>query len=133
MKRLHFAICGVIVSLVLLVTIFSNNSQISTNVVPIESTDVVITMSASRPGCEKTNSCFSPSIIITNIGQSITWINKDSGFHTVTSGYYDNPDGMFDSGHLNPEQKFSFEFEKSGDFHYYCNLHPWMEGKVIVN
>lgn len=95
--------------------------------------DVTIPMSASRPGCEKENWCYTPPVISTGVGKTITWINDDSGFHTVTSGYYDKADGMFDSGHIDPGKTFSYTFEEQGDFHYYCNLHPWMEGTVIVN
>jgi plastocyanin len=93
---------------------------------------VSITMSSSRPGCNSSNSCYVPAIITINMGESIVWVNDDSAFHTVTSGYYDTPDGVFDSGQLDPAQKFSHTFEEKGESHYYCRLHPWMEGQVIV-
>lgn len=93
---------------------------------------VSITMSSSRPGCENINACYVPPETTIKVGGTVTWINDDSAFHTVTSGYYDTYDGVFDSGQLDPAQKFSYEFDEEGDFHYYCKLHPWMEGKVIV-
>ena len=57
---------------------------------------------SSRPGCEETNSCYIPSEIIEiKAGEfNVTWQNQDAAFHSVTSGTYDNPDGLFDSGHL---------------------------------
>jgi len=94
--------------------------------------DVVIPMSASRPGCDENNWCYTPPEITVSAGKTVTWLNDDSGLHTVTSGYYDAADGMFDSGHIDPEKTFSYTFEKPGIFHYFCNLHPWMEGTVIV-
>lgn len=94
---------------------------------------VSITMSSSRPGCDANDNCFVPSTSTIRSGQSVTWINHDSGFHTVTSGYYDTPDGGFDSGQLDPDQKFSHTFDDKGSFHYYCRLHPWMQGQVNVN
>jgi len=27
---------------------------------------------------------------------------------------------------------FTVKFEESGTFDYFCTLHPWMKGKVIV-
>ncbi len=132
MKKKLVAIC-VVLALAVAAFLGSLQSGITESAtIPIAKSDVVIPMSASRPGCEEANWCYSPSEITTSIGGTITWINEDSGFHTVTSGYYDNFDGTFDSGHIDPGKTFSHTFEKLGDFHYYCNLHPWMEGKVIV-
>jgi hypothetical protein len=31
-----------------------------------------------------------------------------------------------------PGESWSFTFEESGTFSYYCTIHPWMEGVVIV-
>ncbi len=129
MKKIPIAICLVAV-LVLVVAVSLGSNPITTGV--SEKPDVVIPMSASRPGCEKTNWCYTPSEITTSVGKTVTWLNDDSGFHTVTSGYYDKSDGTFDSGHIDPEKTFSYTFDKVGDFHYFCNLHPWMEGTVIV-
>ncbi len=94
---------------------------------------VAISMTSSRPGCETASLCYVPAEITVSSGQTITWINEDRGFHTVTSGYYDTPDGSFDSEHLEPGQKFRHAFDESGTFHYYCRLHPWMEGTVVVS
>jgi plastocyanin len=94
---------------------------------------VSITMSSSRPGCEAADACFVPHEMTVNRGESVVWANDDSAFHTVTSGFYDESDGVFDSNQLDPSQKFSHMFSEPGQFQYYCKLHPWMEGKVIVN
>lgn len=131
MKKTLVAMCSVVV-LALIIAVFLDIPQIASTGIAPEKSDIVIPMSASRPGCEKTNLCYTPSEITVNSGKTITWINDDSGFHTVTSGYYDKSDGIFDSGHIDPGKKFSYTFDKLGDFHYYCNLHPWMEGIVIV-
>lgn len=99
----------------------------------VEAHLVSIAMSSSRPGCEKTNTCYVPFEIEVDSGDTVTWVNEDSAFHTVTSGYYDAYDGLFESGQMDPMQKFSYQFEDVGDFHYYCRLHPWMEGQVSVS
>lgn len=93
---------------------------------------ITIAMSASRPGCE-TNGCYLPTELSVSKHDTVTWENDDRGFHTITTGHYDTPDGMFDSGQVPSSERFSYTFDKTGEFHYYCRLHPWMEGKIIVN
>ena len=121
----------IIVALVVKADIDGNASELQ-DLTGLEN-PVSITMSSSRPGCDNTDSCFVPAMTVISSGQSVTWINNDSGFHTVTGGYYDTPDGTFDSGQLDPNQKFSHKFDEAGNFHYYCRLHPWMQGEVDVN
>ena len=94
--------------------------------------DVVMSTKVSRPGCEKTDSCYTPSKIMINHGNPVTWVNEDSAFHSVTSGYYGQPSELFDSGYLDPEESFTFIFENVGTYDYFCSLHPWMKGQVIV-
>ena len=94
--------------------------------------DVIMSTKVSRPGCEKTDSCYTPSKIVIKQGNSVTWVNEDVAFHSVTSGYYDEPSEIFDSGYLDPEESFTFIFENIGIYDYFCTLHPWMKGQVIV-
>jgi len=93
---------------------------------------VTMPTKSSRPGCDETNTCYIPSKISIKQGESVTWLNEDAAFHSVTSGTYENPNGMFDSGYLDPNESFSIKFEESGTFDYFCTLHPWMKGKVVV-
>ena len=94
--------------------------------------DVIMPTKVSRPGCEEQDRCYLPPQITVEKGDEVTWINEDSAFHSVTSGKYDEPTNLFDSGHLDPSEYFSFTFESAGVFDYYCTLHPWMKGQVIV-
>lgn len=94
--------------------------------------DVIMSTKVSRPGCEKTDSCYTPSKIVIKQGGSVTWVNEDVAFHSVTSGYYDEPSEIFDSDYLDPEESFTFVFENIGTYDYFCTLHPWMKGQVIV-
>lgn len=129
MKKILIIAC--LVAVLVIASAFSlGGNPITPAEVP--ESDVVIPMSASRPGCDKTNWCYTPPEITVDAGKTVVWLNDDSGLHTVTSGYYDKSDGVFDSGHIDPEKTFSYTFEKAGSFHYFCNLHPWMEGTVIV-
>ena len=94
---------------------------------------VSIPLGTSMPGCEKENACFAPSEIRIGIGTTITWTNDDTAAHTVTSGdVKTGPIGQFDSGLFMAGKSFSFTFETKGQYPYYCQVHPWMTGKVIV-
>ena len=93
---------------------------------------VVIPTKVSRPGCDIEDICYIPSKIIVEKGGSITWLNEDSAFHTVTSGFYGEPTELFDSGYLDPYQYYTLSFDEIGTFDYFCELHPWMFAQVIV-
>ena len=67
------------------------------------------------------------------VGDTIVWKNADTAVHTVTSGTAaDGPDDLFDSGLFGPGKSFSYTYTEIGDFPYYCIVHPWMEGVIIV-
>lgn len=133
---------GIIFTLILvIVSIAVLNEEIETQSMEPESkldarevvdADVIMPTKVSRPGCEQTNSCYIPTVITIQKGQQVTWLNDDVAFHSVTSGFYDQPSALFDSGHLDPGQKFSVSFDQEGVYDYFCTLHPWMAGKVIV-
>lgn len=108
-----------------------SESKIQSHEVVLDA-DVIMPNKVSRPGCEITDSCYVPSTITVKKGEQVTWLNDDVAFHSVTSGLYDNPSDLFDSGHLDPGEKFSITFEDKGVFDYFCTLHPWMDGQVVV-
>jgi len=87
---------------------------------------------------------FDPSTISIKVGDSVSWINDDREGHTVTSGQgsgrfgwmsddYGQADGFFDSGRFLPGDSWSYTFQEKGSFRYFCTIHPWMEGFVIVD
>jgi plastocyanin len=104
------------------------NNSITTTITP----DVVMPTKVSRPGCEKIDNCYVPTQIVIQKGETVTWENQDAAFHSVTSGLFDAPTELFDSGYLDPYEQFSFTFEEPGIYDYYCTLHFWMQGQVIV-
>jgi len=65
-------------------------------------------------------------------GTKVTWSNKDTTAHTVTSGTRPNKDGKFDSGQLAPSTTFSFTFTEAGTFNYWCQNHSTMNGTITV-
>ena len=79
---------------------------------------------------------FVPDILIVSKGTTVTWTNGDSTLHTVTSGSAESGNSgtgtEFDSSYLAAGKTFQHQFSISGTFDYYCTLHPYMKGKVVV-
>ena len=89
---------------------------------------------SSTPGCEETaDGCFIPSTVTIDIGGTVTWENNDTAAHTSTGGSAtDGPSGVFDSSLIMAGSSFSNTFDEAGTFDYFCMVHPWMSGTVIV-
>ena len=102
------------------------------------SATVTNALGSSTPGCEDTNSCFDPNPVTIAMGGTVTWENVDNAAHTVTSGSpADGPDGVFDSSLIMAPMQgvvktFSHTFDDAGTYDYFCMVHPWMAGSVIV-
>lgn len=76
---------------------------------------------------------FTPPTLEVQAGTVVTWTNKSDLVHTVTSGTPDNPDGMFDSGDIEPGETYTYTFNNPGTYDYFCIPHqPSMTGRVIV-
>ena len=94
---------------------------------------VEISKGSSFPGCELDSSCYVSSFVNITPNQTVLWENVDSAAHTVTSGSPKlGSSSDFDSGILPPNGTFSHTFLTTGNFSYYCTLHPWMIGLVDV-
>jgi len=95
---------------------------------------VEIPAGTSVPGCEETNSCWSPADITINAGDTVHWMNVDTAAHTVTGGSpADGPSGVFDSSLVMIDATYEFTFDDAGSYDYFCMVHPWMVGSVTVN
>ena len=114
-------------------TILSGLLEGEDNIAPNRAT-VLNREGTSVPGCEKTNDCFIPSTVTIDIGGEVVWKNVDNAAHTVTSGVLADggPDGIFDSGLFTPDAEFSHVFDTPGEYPYFCLVHPWSTGMVIV-
>jgi len=89
---------------------------------------------SSTPGCEDTaDGCFIPSPVTIPMGGTVTWENNDTAAHTATGGSAtEGPSGVFDSSLIMAGSSFSHTFEDAGTFDYFCMVHPWMAGTVVV-
>jgi plastocyanin len=71
-----------------------------------------------------------PKEITVKVGQKIDWTNGDSVAHTVTSE--DGAPEEFDSGTMEPGDKFSYTPKAAGEIPYFCVIHPNQKGKITV-
>ncbi len=94
---------------------------------------VIIPQGSSVPGCEETGECYMPSVLTIELDEEVTWENKDTAAHTITSGTPEmGPNGEFDSSLFMPGTTFSFRFTKKGKYQYFDMTHPWQTGVIIV-
>ena len=84
------------------------------------------------------NNAFSPSVVEVMEGESVnwTWAGPDRN-HTVTSEDTNEVSASFDSDPNAPfdapaSGTFSKEFTFSGDYAYFCKVHSFMTGRVVV-
>lgn len=90
----------------------------------------------SGPTVEMKNFLFQPENVTVAQGTTVTWINRDTTYHTVTSD-----SGMeLDSPNVQPGQKFTHTFDTPGKYAYHCKPHSslvagnytGMVGTIIV-
>jgi len=102
--------------------------------------EVSVPEGSGVPGCEDTDECWLPSVVTIGVGETVTWSNDDTAAHTVTSGNLSVepnivgtslPNG-FDSSLFMAGATFEVTFDEAGTFDYFCLVHPWMVGQVIV-
>ncbi|MBV8151100.1 MAG: cupredoxin domain-containing protein [Candidatus Eremiobacteraeota bacterium] len=69
-----------------------------------------------------------PDTVKITAGQTVEWVNDDGDAHTVTS-----TTKLFASGGLDTRERWSHTFASPGTFAYFCELHPFMKGAVVVS
>ena len=100
----------------------SGNSVQQTTTTSIADNSTVVKIVANSG-----SNSFNPNPVEVKVGETVTWINDDSGRHTVTS-----KDGVFNSELMGRGQSFSYTFDKAGEYPYSCSPHPNMVGTVVV-
>lgn len=82
---------------------------------------------ASPPAVQIKDDAYSPRTLTVVAGQSVTFVNEDDDAHTVTA-----TDGSFDSKGLDTNAVWRHAFTKPGTYAYFCELHPFMKGSIVV-
>lgn len=70
---------------------------------------------------------FKPAALTILTGQSVRFVNRDQEAHTVTA-----TGNAFDSAGLDTGASWSHIFTRPGTYTYYCELHPYMKGTIVV-
>lgn len=89
-----------------------------------QSADVSIVSGAAN---QNNPEFYHPTSFSATVGAPVTWVNADASTHTVTAD-----DSSWDSGNLAAGQTYSHTFSTAGSYSYYCVIHPWMKGAVVV-
>jgi nitrite reductase (NO-forming) len=110
----------------------SGNATTGGNQTASPGSTVIISPGSSTPSNAK---FFDPPSLKVAKGTTVTWKNADSTLHTVTSGTAEgNESGTsFDSSYLAGGKTFQWTFSTPGTFDYYCTLHPYMKGQIVVS
>jgi plastocyanin len=71
---------------------------------------------------------YDPSPLHVDAGTKIVFDNEDGSItHTATA-----KNGSFDTGDIKVGTTKSVVIEKPGVYKYYCTIHPFMHGKIVV-
>ena len=112
-----------------IMTTFSSNVRIATAL-------AVAVLSAAFPAASAQAAdtevkidqhAFIPQRVAVKAGTTVTWINDDDVPHTVASSAK-----LFKSKALDTGDKFSFTFTIPGAYQYFCSVHPYMTGAIVV-
>ena len=143
MKKLTFGLIFVVAALLLsscqfhtgLGSLFSGKS--SANATPTKHVKATHTapapgangtVAALRKGASITSAGFQPAQLQVKVGATVTWTNKDTVAHTVTS----DTASVFDSGAITAGATFQFTFSQAGTFTYHSTSDSGWTGTVTV-
>ncbi len=65
-------------------------------------------------------------VVLEGIGHSIFSVEKTVQVKGCSVG------SVFDSGIIQPGKTFEFTFSDAGTYNYFCTIHPWMTGQVVI-
>jgi len=82
---------------------------------------------AKSAGIQIDNFHYSPPTLVVASGTTVTWKNVDDSPHSVRE-----KEGNFKSAALDTDDTFSQTFSAPGEYDYFCSIHPYMTGKIVV-
>jgi len=88
----------------------------------------VVDVAAKAVTIKIDNFAFAPPDLAIAAGTTVTWKNEDGEVHRVQ----DDHKGGFSSAALDTDDSFSHTFATPGVYHYFCSIHPYMVGKIVV-
>jgi plastocyanin/sugar lactone lactonase YvrE len=97
---------------------------------PIEGSPAAATPEASEIVINIFDFGFDQAMVEIPVGTTVTWVNTGAVEHTVVS--FDRGKKVWDSNIMEPGARYSYTFEKPGQFDYVCGLHPSMKATIVV-
>jgi plastocyanin len=88
---------------------------------------VPLAHAAGDPGVTIADFHFTPGTTTIHAGDTITWTNNGPSSHTATAS-----NGAFNTGVLHKGQSSSHTFTQAGTYSYFCSIHPFMHGTIVV-
>lgn len=82
-----------------------------------------------RVGVEIADYRFSPATLMIAAGTEVMWLNVDDDPHTIVSA---SIPPLFKSPALDTDETYGFVFTEPGAYAYFCTVHPYMTGRVVV-
>ncbi len=106
-------------------------TQISKNMPQVSNIEYVIIPNGNN--LQGNSGFYIPLNLEVKVENTVIWQNDDSNAHTVQSQDADgNPSGIFNSNVLQTGDTFEHKFTDTGEYHYYCTIHPWRIGLITV-
>ncbi len=94
----------------------------------------VIIVNGTANHCKPNLSCYNPFQVNVSVGDTVTWINHDNRTHTATAGTSNyGPQGVFDSGIIQPGHSYTQFFGAVGKYPYYDKTDTWPSGLITVS
>jgi predicted secreted protein with PEFG-CTERM motif len=121
---LSFSLLAIFAVMIITPSAFADHTQV----------DIDMAVGSSVVGCEEMNMCYIPHMATLDVGGEAIWHNVDTAAHTVTAGTPAEAQiDLFDSSLVAPGAMFSHKFTDAGTYDYFCMVHPWMVGSVMVS
>jgi plastocyanin len=109
----------------------STSTTSSSSAAPANALPVSIVKGAGNP---QSTQWFAPDpvTVVVGVNSTLTWTNDDTSAHTVTSVTVPAGVATFNSGIISAGGTYTLTLTTPGTYDYYCSLHPWMKGTIIV-
>jgi plastocyanin len=109
----------------------SSTASSSSGAKPANALPLSIVKGSGKPGSTQ---WFSPqnATVVIGVNNTLIWTNDDTSAHTVTSVSVPAGAATFNSGILAAGVDYRVTLTVPGTYQYYCSLHSWMVGTIIV-
>ena len=87
------------------------------------------TVAATAPAAtvQIANFAFTPPDLGVAAGTTVIWKNGDDSPHRISDSK-----GAYASPALDTDDSFAHTFATPGVYRYFCSIHPYMKGKIVV-